>query len=220
MTTDQPPDTLRELLGDEPGAVRPLAPIWQRLVAVAVVFAVVAAASLLVSELRFDIGAIPMWLSWGCSLLELLVGVIVIGLALREAIPGAAVPLGTVTTVVGAALVLQVCVGVATWLHTPGAPFSPDWLTTGVVCLKHDSTMVLPVLVVTLWLVYRALPLRAPIAGLLGGTGAALAGDSLIHLLCPMSDLRHVLAWHSGAIVVFMLFGWAAGRLYERLRWR
>jgi hypothetical protein len=30
-----------------------------------------------------------------------------------------------------------------------------------------------------------------------------------------MSDLRHVLVWHTGAMVVLMLLGWAIGRAWE-----
>jgi hypothetical protein len=68
---------------------------------------------------------------------------------------------------------------------------------------------------VTLWLVFRALPLRPSVAGLLGGAGAAVTADALTHVLCPMSDLRHVLVWHTGAMVVLMLLGWAIGRAWE-----
>jgi hypothetical protein len=77
----------------------------------------------------------------------------------------------------------------------------------------------LPALAVTLWLVFRALPLRPSIAGLLGGAGAAVTADALTHVLCPMSDLRHVLVWHTGALIGLMLVGWLAGKLWERKRY-
>jgi hypothetical protein len=71
---------------------------------------------------------------------------------------------------------------------------------------------------VALWLVFRALPLRPSVAGLLGGTGAAVTADAVIHILCPMSDLRHVLVWHTGVIIGLMVIGWAAGKLWEKRR--
>ena len=49
---------------------------------------------------------------------------------------------------------------------------------------------------------------------------SAIAGDAIIHLLCPMSDLRHVLVWHTGGLVLFMLAGWCIGRMWEHFRWR
>jgi hypothetical protein len=73
-------------------------------------------------------------------------------------------------------------------------------LNAGVTCSTHDAALALPALAITLWLVFRALPLRPSIAGLLGGTGAAVTADAINHILCPMSDLRHVLVWHTGMI--------------------
>ena len=71
----------------------------------------------------------------------------------------------------------------------------------------------------TLWLVFRALPVRPSIAGLLGGAGAAVTADAVNHIICPMSDLRHVLVWHTGVLVGLMLFGWLVGTLWERARY-
>jgi hypothetical protein len=33
-----------------------------------------------------------------------------------------------------------------------------------------------------------------------------------------MSDLRHVLVWHTGMIFGLMLVGWFAGKLWDRKR--
>jgi hypothetical protein len=220
MTTDLLPDALREAVGRELRPVRPLSPAWQRTLVVATVATAVAAIAIGTIALRFDLGQIPLWLSWGCSTLELFVGVVIVGLALREAVPGGAVPRGAVWTAVATGLVLQLVVGLATWMHSPGMPAGSGWLSVGVGCMTHDAVRVLPIFVVTAWLVFRALPLRAPVAGLLGGAGAALAGDAITHLLCPMSDMRHVLVWHTGAILGFMAMGWAVGHVWQRIRWR
>ena len=88
----------------------------------------------------------------------------------------------------------------------------------GVGCATHDLALGLPALAVTLWLVFRALPLRPSIAGLLGGTGAAITADAINHIVCPMSDLRHVLVWHTGVIFGLMLVGWLTGKIWERVR--
>jgi hypothetical protein len=87
-----------------------------------------------------------------------------------------------------------------------------------MTCATHDVALALPALLVTLWLVFRALPLRPSVAGLLGGTGAAVAADAITHILCPMSDLRHVLVWHTGVIFGLMLLGWVVGKVWERRR--
>ncbi len=220
MTTNLLPDALREAIGQDLRSVRPLSPAWQRTLVVATIATGVAAIAIGTMALRFDLGQIPLWLSWGCSALELLLGVFIVGLALREAVPGSATPAGALGTAVVTAFVLQIVVGLATWMHSPGIRAENNWLSHGVGCMTHDAVRVLPIFVVTAWLVFRALPLRAPVAGLLGGVGAAIAGDAITHLLCPMSDMRHVLVWHTGAILGFMALGWAVGVVWQRVRWR
>jgi hypothetical protein len=221
MSTDSIPESLREVISEDFQPVRPLPPVWMRtLTAIAVAAAglafVVAAFKL---RLRPDMDQIPMWLGWGCTGLQLIVGVVLIGMALREAVPGGGVPYGAVKLAVGTGILMQVLVGIATWMHSTGMPFPNGLgLKVGMTCATHDLALALPALIVTLWLVFRALPLRPSVAGLLGGTGAAVAADAITHILCPMSDLRHVLVWHTGVIFGLMLLGWVVGKLWERKR--
>ena len=223
MTTRSVPDTLHRAVAADLQPVRPLPPVWIRTllaVAVAAVGLGVAVAVFKFS-LRPDMDQFPMWLSWGCTALQLVIGVALIGMALREAVPGGGVPRGAVAVGVGTGVLMQMLVGIATWMHSPGAPYVPGrGLAVGVGCSTHDLALGLPALVVTLWLVFRALPLRPSVAGLLGGTGAAVAADSVNHIICPMSDLRHVLVWHTGVIFGLMLLGWAVGKIWERNRFR
>jgi hypothetical protein len=221
VNTDPLPDGLRQAISDDLAPVKPLAPVWMRtLYAVAVAaagLAVVVAAFKL--TLRPDMDQIPMWLDWGCTALQLVVGIVLVGMALREAVPGSGVPSGAVTLAVSTGVVMQILVGIATWTHSPGMPLiKGHGLKAGISCSTHDAALALPALAITLWLVFRALPLRPSIAGLIGGTGAAVTADAINHILCPMSDLRHVLVWHTGMIFGLMLVGWAAGKIWERRR--
>jgi len=222
MNTDLMPETLREAVEGDLHPVRPLHPAWQRTLVVAAVATLVMVCVLLVLKVQYrsDLDMLPLWLSWGATFFELIVGTLIVGLALRESIPGGAVPSGTIRTAIITGLALQILVGIITFIHSAGMPMGADWFTKSIGCLIHDSLMVLPIFAVTMWLVFRALPMRAPIAGLLGGAGAAITGDAITHLLCPMSDLRHVLVWHTGAIFGFMALGWLAGKLWARYRWR
>jgi hypothetical protein len=221
VNTDLLPDELRRALADDFAPVKPLPPVWMRtLYAVAVGaagLAVVVAVFKL--TLRSDMDQIPLWLSWGCTALQLVVGVVLVGMALREAVPGSGVPSGAVTLAVSTGVVMQILVGIATWMHSPGMPLvKGHGLKVGISCSTHDAALALPALAITLWLVFRALPMRPSIAGLLGGTGAAVTADAINHILCPMSDLRHVLVWHTGMIFGLMLIGWAAGKIWGRRR--
>jgi hypothetical protein len=221
VNTDLLPESLRQAISNDLDPVKPLPPVWMRtLYAVAVAaagLAIVVAAFKL--SLRPDMDQLPMWLGWGCTALQLVVGVVLVGMALREAVPGSGVPAGAVTLAVGTGVVMQILVGIATWMHSPGMPLiKGHGLRAGMTCSTHDAALALPALAVTLWLVFRALPMRPSIAGLLGGTGAAVTADAINHILCPMSDLRHVLVWHTGMIFGLMLVGWTAGKLWERRR--
>ena len=221
MSTSPLPENLRRAISSDLAPVTPLPPVWLRTLYAVAVGAAGLAAVVLVFKLsvRPDIDQLPMWLGWGCTALQLVVGVLLLGMALREAVPGSGVPAGAVALAVCTGVLMQILVGVTTWMHSPGAPFIEGrGLAIGVGCATHDLALGLPALVATLWLVFRALPLRPSVSGLLGGTGAAVTADAINHIVCPMSDLRHVLVWHTGVIFALMLMGWAIGKLWERRR--
>jgi hypothetical protein len=220
MTIEPIPTALREAVGRDLEPVRPLQPPWRRTLLVAGVAAAVLAIVLLVLEppLRHDLANLPMWLGWGASLLELAAGILVLGLALSESVPGGAAPSSLTRLAVTAGLALQLLAAAVTWQHSQGLLPGEAWLAIGAGCMSHDAVMILPTFAVTLWLVFRAYPLRAPVAGLIGGFGAALTGDAVTRLLCPVSDLAHVLVWHTGAVLGFAALGWLAGTIWERRR--
>jgi len=220
MSLDSIPNGLREAIESDFQPVHPLHPAWIRTILAVAILAVVLAFVLAKASLRTDIDQLPLWLSWGCSALQLVLGVLLIGLALREAIPGEGIPGGAIRIAAVTALAVQIFVGVATSIYSPAIAMPGSGIAPGIGCFKHEIAMALPTFVVTLWLVFRALPLRAPTAGLLGGAGATVGSDAVIHLLCPMSNLSHVLVWHTGAVVLFMALGWTAGAIWERIRWR
>jgi hypothetical protein len=221
VITNLLPNDLRRVVSDDLAPVKPLPPVWIRTLYAVAVGAAGLAAAVAAFKLTFrpDFDQIPMWLSWGCTALQLVVGVLLVGMALREAVPGFGIPTGGVFLAVSTGVLMQILVGITTWMHTPGIPLvKGHGLQAGVACSTHDIALALPALAVTLWLVFRALPLRPSIAGLLGGTGAAIIADAVNHVVCPMSDLRHVLVWHTGMIFGLMLVGWAVGKVWERRR--
>jgi hypothetical protein len=220
MTLESLPASLRDAVEDDLQPIRPLHPAWMRTMVAVAFLAVVLAFVLAKASLRADIEQIPMWLSWGCSALQLGLGVLLIGMAMREAVPGDGSPAGAVRAAAVTALVVQILVGVATSIYSPAIAMPGSGFAPGIGCFKHEAMMALPSFAATLWLVFRALPLRAPTAGLLGGAGATVASDAVIHLLCPVSDLPHVLVWHSGAVIVFMALGWVVGAIWQRMHWQ
>lgn len=218
MSSNTVPETLRQAVGDDLAPVRPLPPAWVRTIQAAALAALGLVALFIIFRftLRFDLHELPMWLSWGCTAVQLAIGVVLIGLALREAVPGQGVPMSTVAVAVAIGVLMQILVAVVTWMHSPGMSMpAGHGLVLGFGCAVHDSALAAPALAITMWLVFRALPLRPSVAGLLGGAGAAVTADAVNHVICPMSDLRHVLVWHTGALLGLIALGWALGRAWE-----
>ena len=220
MSAHPLPESLRRTVESDLEPVRPLLPPWQRVVAFGLVTLLVGALAIAVYTLRTDLASMPAWVGWGGTLLELVTAMVLVGLALREAVPGAAPPRGLDVLAVGAALVVHCAVCVLTWLHSPGMPLGPDAVTHGVACFTHDTLLALPTFLLVAWLIARAMPHRAAMAGLLSGAGAGLGTDAISHLLCPISDPRHVLVWHTGTVVFLMLAGWLGGTLWQHRRGR
>jgi hypothetical protein len=221
VSPDQLPESLRGAISGDLAPVKPLPAVWMRTLYTVAISAggLALITALFKFTLRPDMGELPMWLSWGCTPLQLAIGIVLIGMALREAVPGSAVPSGAVALAITTGVLMQVLVGVGTWMHSPGIPLVEGLgLAKGMSCSTKDFLFALPALAATLALVFRALPLRPSMAGLLGGAGAAVVADAINHIICSMSDLRHVLVWHTGMLFGLMFLGWGVGKLWERRR--
>lgn len=219
MTTVVPERLRREIAGDL-RPVRPLPPVWRRSVAVFIVALAVFAAVLTTHALRADLVSLSPWVGWGGAFLEALVGLLAIALALRESVPGAALSRGAIGLAIGLGLAMNLLVVIATRLSVgSGTPVGIP-CASGMMCSRNETIIALPAFLLTVYLVLRALPLRPQIVGLLGGLGAGLVGDGINHLLCPMSSLRHVLVWHTGAMIGLMFIGWCCGGIWNIARQR
>ncbi len=219
MTSGTLPPEIRRHIGHDLEPVRPLPPPWVR----ALVVLAWAVAGLLVilavGGVRADAGELGMLVAWGAAMVEILAGFALIALALREAVPGAALPRRTLIGALLAAALVAGAVALLTWMRAAPAA-SACRFDAGMSCLAMEFALGVPALAMTVLLAVRALPVRPRWAGVLGGVGSGLLADGLQHLLCPVSDLAHVLVWHVGAIVGLGCAGWVAGWGVERWRAR
>jgi hypothetical protein len=221
MTVRPPlPDELREAVGHDLEPVRPLPrPAARTLLVTLWAVAVLVIIPALLG-MRHDAKVLGFMLSWGVSGLESTSGLVLVWMALREAIPGWGVSRGAGIAALAAAVLILVGSAVLTWARLPSTGPLPDAAVHGAECFSMESLFGVPALVLTLWLVVRAFPVRPAWAGLLGGAGAGMLADGLQHLLCGIPDLHHVLVWHGGAATFLALMGWVVGRLWERRRMR
>lgn len=216
MSAPPVPEELLKAVTDDLRPVTPLAPVWRRTLWASAISVLVFATAVFGLGMRSDLPDIPTWLGWGCSIIELLAAALLLGLALRESIPGRSLPLGSVMTILATSIVFQLTVGFVTWRFSSGVPWEDHPLAHGMGCMVSDTALALPTLLITLWLIGRAYPTRAWMAGMLGGAGAAIASDAITHLRCPVSDMRHVLIWHTGAVIVISAVGALIGLLWGR----
>ncbi len=162
--------------------------------------------------LREDASRLGWALLWGAAAAEGLAGLLLSALALREAVPGEGVGPTRVALALALGAAVQLAVGILTWRGTPlGATAGHH----GLACLTAQSGLGLTGLVFAAWLVVRALPVRPRWTGALAGMGAALVVDGVWHLVCPRSDLAHLLVWHGGATIALTGLGWLLGRVWE-----
>ena len=212
------PDELRAAIAAEMREVRPLPSEPRRLLWVALCAAAIVPAVLLLAGLRSNAGALGPILLWGATAAQVVAGLAIVGLALREAIPGEGASGGTKATALLVGGGLQVIASLGSSLRLGGLPTAPFW--HGETCAAFEVGIAVPTLAVTLLLVARAYAVRPRWAGVLGGAGVGLIADGIWRLVCTHSDLAHLFVWHTGAVVLVALIGLAAGALTASQRAR
>jgi hypothetical protein len=211
MTQETAPTPLRERIAGDLAPVAPLRKPWLRAAAALPLGVLLLFAASTVFSLRADAGRLGWTLTWGLSTVELALGMLLIGMALRDAVPGrvwSPPVLGASLLTTFAAIVL---ITLVTWRVSPtrivGEPVA---YVTGV-CFGYTLLAAVPVILLAGLLVARAYPLRPWIAGALYGAGAGLLSDAGWRLFCHYSDPWHVFPSHLGAVVAASLLGALTG---------
>ena len=207
------PKDLRDAIARDLRPTKPLRPPYVRaLVLIPLAVAIV----LSVPGLRFfrsDMQAIGFLKAWGFSFGQAFAGLVIVGVALRESIPGRGLSRGAIvgTIVVGLAipfLLLGVTASAFDIGPQPGRGFEE-----GVGCFRVSAISAIPALIAAAWLAARALPLRPVLAGALYGLGCGLIADAGLRLFCEYTVPSHVLFGHGGAIVGAMVLGAVVSRI-------
>jgi hypothetical protein len=165
---------------------------------------------------RFDAGELGALALWGVVGAEAVAGAALVALALAEAVPGRGA--GRVPAFLALAGSVALFVALAAFARSTGAglPLEDPLREHGPACFAFQGLIGLLGLALAARLVLVAAPLRAALAGLLAGAGAALIAEGIWHVGCPITDLAHVLVWHGVAIVVLSVAGLAFGLAVER----
>ncbi len=170
---------------------------------------------------RENLLQLPGWMSWGMSALESLGGSALMGLALRESVPGMTVRPRWLLLALVAGVLLFTCVSLATANVLPTPLHDPNsWTRLARECTLDELLFAIPSLAVSAWLVARALPMRPALTGAAYGLAVGLMADAGVRLFCWIDQPLHVFAGHGGAILIGTLGGALTATLIERAKYR
>jgi Negative regulator of sigma F len=212
------PKELLQAIARDLRRVRPLPPPAKRVLAFVPVSLVLLLGMPLLWGFRSNLDLLSLPLAWGPSLALLAAGLGIVALALREAIPGRALPRRVLAATVGGAAALVLAVAALTHAFVPTAvPPGADWRYAWE-CLAMAGGPGLLGVAAAAWLASRALPTRPAVAGSLYGLGVGLMADAGARLFCWVSTPAHVLLAHGGAAVMLVVAGAAVATVIDRTR--
>jgi len=155
---------------------------------------------------------------WGLSMLQTLVGLSVVGLALREAVPGRELSRGALGALVVTTMLLFLGLTLTSQWLAPVALRRRVWVAEAVGCFRMAATWGVPALGVASSLVMRAAATRPVIAGAASGLGTGLMVDAGMRLFCGVSTISHVMVAHGAAILLLMALGALAAACADHVR--
>ena len=170
---------------------------------------------------RENLAQMPGWVSWGMSALESLGGIALMGLALRQAVPGMTVRPRWILLALAAGVLLFTCVSLTTANVLPTPLDDPSsWTRLAWECVIDELLFAIPSLAISAWLVARALPMRPSLTGAAYGLAIGLMTDAGLRLFCWIDQPLHVFAGHGGAILIATIGGALTATLIERAKHR
>lgn len=200
------PIDLRDRIEADYTAVRPLLPPFVRAFWVAPFAMLAFVAAPLFFNVRSDADRLGGTMLWGASLLQAVLGFMVIIAALGESVPGRAWSPVALALWIVSPFMLVVAVTISSW-QASQIPLERGWWVVGLVCVSGSAATALPIVALANVLAARAYPTRPAIAGLLLGIGAGLIADAGWRLFCHFSEPAHVLSAHLGGVVIAALAG-------------
>jgi hypothetical protein len=156
--------------------------------------------------------------SWGLSAFEWTAGLLILAVALRQAVPGRGVSRRFVVAALVGAPVIILLVTIVTFFIEPTAMPPGVAFRYWVECVKWPMAIAAPMLLVASVLAMRAFPTRPGVVGALCGLAAGVLADSGWRLACEVSAPSHVLESHGLAVLLMAIAGGAAALVIDVMR--
>jgi hypothetical protein len=165
-----------------------------------------------------DFERLGLFGSWGLSAIEWIAGLLILGVALRHAVPGRALSRRSIAATLAGAVGLIVLVTAVTYAIEPTELPPGTAFRFWYECVKWPMTIAAPILLVASLLAMRAFPTRPGLVGALCGLAAGVLADSGWRLACDVSAPSHVLGSHGVAIVLLAIAGSAVAWVVDLIR--
>ena len=163
-------------------------------------------------------GMLAPWPSWGLSVLETALSLLVLAAGFREAVPGRELSARALSV-----LVCVACIGFLLINATTRGPMTvpaETWIRWIRECISMAIAFSVPALIAPAWLVSRALPNRPALTGALCGLGVGLMADAGLRLACWDGVYAHIVLAHGGAVVLLVALGALSATLVEHIKAR
>lgn len=214
----------RETIAGDIAPVRPLPKPSRRVWLLVPVGLMLAATAPFINGMRGDLLALPYayapLLTWGATGLQAMLGLWLLALGFREAVPGRNISASslavaaTLTVTLVSAITLTTNAASATVIP-PGDEFR-DWLE----CVVWPAALGSPFMVIATLMAARAFPTRPAIAGALCGLSAGVLSDAGWRLSCWISDPVHLAESHVLAILLLGAAGAFLAIVLDFRHWR
>jgi hypothetical protein len=201
--------------------LRPVRPLWsprRRALALWPFALALATLAALRYGLRDDADVLGGFVTWGLSGFEWLVGLTVIAIALREAVPGLELARARLAWLFAGAAAIVVAITLHTFAVHPAFVRPQGVWFMWRACLAGSLQFSVPLLAVVMALVMRAFPTHPFLTGALSGLGAGLAVDSGWRLTCEFTSPAHVFGAHALAVALVTLGGAVLASGLDRVR--
>jgi Negative regulator of sigma F len=198
---------VRRAIADD---LRPVRPLWSPLRRVIVLLPVAIVLALFAASKygpRKDAALLGGLVTWGLSSLEWTLGLLLLGVGLRHAVPGYGMSRRRLVILCGVTVAVILSITFVTYaIHPTFVPTTRQW-RVWTLCVLGPLEFGVPLLLVASVLSARAFPTRPAAVGALCGFAAGIVVDSGWRLTCWISDPTHVFGAHFLALTAMVAIG-------------
>ena len=199
--------------------VQPLLPPAKRAWVLMPLGILLAASGPLMSGGRGDLQDYAPLLTWAAAILQSMLGLWVLALGFREAVPGQNVSTTALAAVAFLTAMMVVSVTLLTNAASPTVvPVGREW-RDWIECVVWPATLGAPFMIAATLMASRAFPTRPAIAGGLCGLSAGVLSDAGWRMSCWISDPLHVVESHGVAVIGLAAAGSVLAVLADSGRW-